>query len=81
METSKDLICPTLKRADEFVKLKYRPVSSLVLLDKIFERCVQKQLVHYFSPYLSKFFSAYTKGYSGESEFLHLIEDWKGALD
>ena len=74
-------ICPTFKRADEFDKLKYRPLSILVLLDKVFERCVQKQLVHYFNPYLSKFLSAYRKGYSCESVFLHLIEDWKGALD
>ena len=36
-------ICPTFKRADEFDKLKYRPVSILVLLNKVFERCVQKE--------------------------------------
>ena len=51
------------------------------MLDKVFERCVQKQLVHYFNPYLSKFLSAYRKGYSCESVLLHLIDDWKGALD
>ena len=51
------------------------------MLDKVFERCVQKQLVHYFNPYLSKFWSAYRKGYSCKSVLLHLIEDWKGALD
>ena len=38
-------ICPISKRDDEFEKSKYRPVSILVLLDKVFERCVQKQLV------------------------------------
>ena len=74
-------ICPIFKRDDEFEKSKYRPVSIIVLLDKVFERCVQKQLVHYFNPYLSKFWSAYRKGYSCESVSLHLIEDWKGALD
>ena len=42
---------------------------------------MQKQLVHYFNPYLSKFFSVYRKGYICESVLLHLIEDWKGALD
>ena len=42
---------------------------------------MQKQLVQYFNPYLSKFLSAYRKGYSCESVLLHLIEDWKGALD
>ena len=73
-------IGPIFKRDDEFDKSKYRPVSILVLLDKVFERCVQKQLVHYFNPYLSKFLSAYRKGYSCESVLLHLIEDWKGAL-
>ena len=55
--------------------------TELVLLDEVFDRCVQKQLVHYFNPYLSKFLSAYRKGYSCESVSLHLIEDWKGALD
>ena len=42
---------------------------------------MQKQLVQYFNPYLSKFLSAYKKGYSCESVLLHLIEEWKGALD
>ena len=74
-------ICPIFKRDDEFEKSKYRPVSIIVLLDKVFERCVQKQLVHYFNPYLSKFLSAYRKGYSCESVLLHLTEDWKGVLD
>ena len=74
-------ICPVFKRDEKFDKSKYRPVSILVVLDKVFERCVQKQLVHYFNPHLSKFLSAYRKGYSCESVLLHLIEDWKGALD
>ena len=42
---------------------------------------MQKQLVHYLNPYFSKFLSAYTKGYSCESVLLHLLEEWKGALD
>ena len=74
-------ICPIFKTDDEFDKSKYRPVYILVLLKKVFERCVQKQLVYYFKPYLSKFLSAYGEGYSCESVLLRLIEDWKGALD
>ena len=42
---------------------------------------MQKQLVQYFNPYLSKFLSAHKKGYSCESVLLHLIEEWKGAID
>ncbi|PFX24620.1 hypothetical protein AWC38_SpisGene10775 [Stylophora pistillata] len=74
-------ICSIFKRDDEFDKSKYRLVSILVLLDKGFERCVQKQLVHYFDLHLSKFLSAYRKGYSCESVLLNLIEDWKGAVE
>ena len=74
-------ICPIFKRDDELDKSKYRPVSILLLLDKVFERCVQKQLVHYFNLHLSKFLSAYRKGYSCESVLLHLIEDRRGTLD
>ena len=33
-------ICPMFKRDYEFDKSLYRPVSILVLLDKVFERCV-----------------------------------------
>ena len=74
-------ICPIFKRENEFEKSKYRPVSILVLLEKVFERGVQKQLVHYFNPFLSKFLSEYRTGYSFESVSLYLIEDGKGALD
>ena len=52
---------PIFRRDDEFDKSKCRPVSILVLLDKVFELCVQKQLVHYFNPHLSKFLSACRK--------------------
>ena len=42
-------ICPIFKRDDEFDKFKCRPVFILVMLHKVFEKCVQKQLVHYFN--------------------------------
>ena len=74
-------ICPIFKRDYEFDKAKYRPVSILVSLDKVFERCMQRQLVNYFDLHLSKISSAYRKGYSCGSVLLHLIEDWRGALD
>ena len=51
-------ICRIFKGDDEFDKSKCRSVSTLVLLDRVFERCVQKKLVHYFNPHLSKFLSA-----------------------
>ena len=53
--------CPIFKRDDEFDEFKFRTVSILVLLDKVFERYVQKGHVHYFNPYLSKFFQRIEK--------------------
>ncbi|KAL9970070.1 hypothetical protein ACROYT_G022385 [Oculina patagonica] len=74
-------ISPIFKKDDEFDKSKYRPVSILVLLDKVFERCLNRQLVQHFSGILSKFLSAYRKGYSCECVLLRLVEDWRRALD
>ncbi|KAL9976578.1 hypothetical protein ACROYT_G013899 [Oculina patagonica] len=74
-------ICPIFKRGDEFDKASYRPVSILVTLDKVFERCLDRQLAQHFSSILSKFLSAYRKGYSCELVLLRLIKDWKRALD
>ena len=52
-----------------------------MLLGNVFERCVEKQLIHHFSPYLPKFLSAYSKGNSREVVLLRLTEDCKKALD
>ena len=74
-------ISPIFKRDDEFDKSNYSPVSILVLLDKVFERCLDRQLTQHFSSILSKFLSAYRKGYSCKAVLLHLIEDWRRSLD
>ena len=68
--------CPIFKRDDEFDEFKFRTVFILVLLDKGFERYVQKQLVHYFNPHLSKFFQHIEKAtVVSLGMFLLLIED------
>ena len=73
METSRDLSYLQVQ-----IQACFHPS---IVGHKAFERCVQKRLVHYFNPFLSKFLSAYRKSYRCESELLYLIEDWKGALD
>ena len=74
-------ICPVFKKNDAQDKAMYRPVSILVVLDKVFEKCLERQLVQYFNPILSPSLSAYRRGYSCESVLLRLIEDWRFALD
>jgi len=74
-------ICPVLKKNDAQGKAMYRPVSILVILDKVFEKCLEHQLIQYFNPILSPSLSAYRRGYSCESVLLRLIKDWRSALD
>ena len=74
-------LCPIFKKDDVLDKTKYRPVSILVLLDKIFEKCLNHQLTEHFSIILSPFLSAYRKDYNCEAVLLRLIEDWRMDLD
>ena len=74
-------ICPIFKKDDALDKTKYRPVSILVILDKIFEKCLNYQLTEHFSGILSPFLSAYRKDYNCEAVLLRLIEDWRMDLD
>ena len=56
-------------------------MSILVTLDKVFEKCLARQLSDYFSYILSPFLSVNRRGYSCEAVLLCLIEDWRNALD
>ena len=73
--------CPIFKKDDPHDKSNYRPVSIIVTLDKVFEKCLARQLSDYFSSILSPFLSGYRRGYSCEAVLLRLIEDWRNALD
>ena len=75
-------ICPIFKKDAPHDKSKYRPVSILVTLGKVFETCLlAHQLSDYFSSVLSPFLSAYRLGYSCEAVLLRLTENWRNALD
>ena len=74
-------LCPIFKKDDVLDKTKYRPVSIFVLLDKIFEKCLNHQLTEHFSVILSPFLSAYRKDYNCEAVLLRLTEDWRMDLD
>ena len=63
------------------INLTIGQCSILVTLDKVFEKCLARQLSDYFSSILSPFLSRYRRGYSCEAVLLHLIEDWRNALD
>ena len=69
------------KKKDTLNKVKYRPVSILVALSKIYEKAVGVQLMGYFNSIFSMLLSAFRKGYSCQSALLNMIEKFKSALD
>ena len=44
----KDAIVPIFKKGDNSLPENYRPISLLPIISKIFEKCLAKQIVHYF---------------------------------
>ncbi|PFX20768.1 RNA-directed DNA polymerase from mobile element jockey [Stylophora pistillata] len=74
-------VCPVFKKDDPTYICNYTPVSILINLDKIFEKCLNRKLVEHFAAILSLFLSAYRRGYSCEPVLLHLIESWRQDLD
>ena len=75
------LVTAIFKKNDELDKKNYRGVSVLPVISKIFERVMEKPLLNYFSAIFSPFLSAYRHGYSCQSNLIHMIEEWKRALD
>ena len=73
--------CPVIKKDDSTNICNYRPVSILIDKEKIFEKCLNRQLVEHFATIISPYLSAYRRGYSCEAVLLHLIELWRQDLD
>ena len=74
-------ICPILKKDNPHNKSNYRPVSILVTLDKVFEKCHKRQLSDYIRSMLSPFLFANRWGYGCEAVPLRLSENWRNAWD
>ena len=74
-------ISSILKKGDAFDKKKYRPISILPSLSKIFERLIEKQVKPYTNSFLSPLLCGYREGYSTQHALLRLVENCKKALD
>ena len=61
-------------------KRKYRPVSILPVVSKIFERIIQNQIKTYVEKHLSPFLCGYRKGYNTQYALTAMIEKWKEHL-
>ena len=74
-------VIPVYKKKDPLDKAKYRPVSILPALSKIFERRLADQMTEFFNDIFSHSLSAFRKGISCQSILLKMMEDWRKALD
>lgn len=72
------LVKPMLKKLGlELIKSNYRPVSNLMFLSKIVEKCMLSQLSNHYDQYnlLPDYQSAYRSGFSCETSLLRLTDD------
>ena len=74
-------ILPLHKEGDVMNKTKYRPISILPSISKIYERIMQRQISTFIEEDLFIHMCGYRKGYSTQHALLTLVERWRKSLD
>ena len=74
-------ISPVFKKDNRLDKTKYRPVSILTCISKIFEKIIDRQFSAHFYENVAGDLSAYRRCHSTQSVLIKVIEDVKSALD
>ena len=72
---------PAFKKEGVQEKSNYRPITSLIAVDKVFEQLLGEQVTEHFNPILYSRSTAYRKKHSCETTLLSMLEDWKLAID
>ena len=72
---------PVFKKEEKLDNSNYRPVSSLPIFSKIYERLMYDQMCKYFDEIFSKFQCGFRKGFSTQNCLLYMIQNWKKYLD
>ena len=68
------------KKDDDLNKEKYRPVSILSHMSKVFERIFYKQIDHFMTSRFSPFLCGFRKNHNSQYSLLETIEVWKKIL-
>ena len=68
------------KKDDDLNKEKYRPVSILSHMSKVFERIFYKQIDHFMTSRFSPFLCGFRKNHNSQYSLLKTIEVWKKTL-
>ena len=74
-------LTPVYKAEETTNKKKYRNVSLLPALSKIFEKLLHTQIDDYMENFLSPFLCGYRKGYSAQYALIVMLEKWEMSLD
>ena len=74
-------VTPLHKKCNKSLKEKYRPVSILPILSKVFERSMFKRMSSFFDNIFSKYQYGFRKGFSTQQFLLALLKKWKKSLD
>ena len=62
-------------------KNNYRPISILLVISKIFEKLICRQLLNLFDNILSKYQCGFKKGYTLQHCLILMINKWKKTVD
>ena len=74
-------IVPVHKKKDPTDKCNYRPVSTLPLLSKVFQKIIYDQLYIYKNKFLNKLPCGFRKAYSTQHALFKLLQAWQKDLD
>ena len=74
-------IIPLHKDGDVLDKTKYRPISILPSISKVYEKVMQHQISTFIENHLYVHMCGYRKGFSTQHALLTLLEKWKKSLD
>ena len=68
-------ITPVYKKNGSLDKTNYRPVNVLLIVSKIFERIMQKQINDIIISFLSPYLCGYRKGFNTQHALLTFVEN------
>ena len=73
-------VIPLYKKLDPLKKEKYRPVSLLPHVSKVFEIIICKQINTHMEDKLSKYLTGFRKSYETQHLLVAMLEKWKKAV-
>ena len=65
-----------MQKVEPFDKKTYRPVRTLTLLLKVYERVIYEQVSNYFEPFFNEILYGFRKARSTQHALFELLTSW-----